>query len=190
MGFKFRLFLQLIFFVLLMEDMLRNTKPLPVLGDIPPFELLDNFGQSFTEENISGEIWVADLIFTTCAGPCPIMSTEMRSLHKYYLGNKNIHMVTITVNPDYDSPEVLTEYGERYDADFDKWHFLTGKYENIQSLIANGFKMGDIEEIVFHSTRFALIDPNMNIRGYYMGTESNDVKKLMGDIKKLIKEFS
>ncbi|SVC81383.1 uncharacterized protein METZ01_LOCUS334237, partial [marine metagenome] len=109
MGFKFRLFLQLIFFVLLMEDMLRNTKPLPVLGDIPPFELLDNFGQSFTEENISGEIWVADLIFTTCAGPCPIMSTEMRSLHKYYLGNKNIHMVTITVNPDYDSPEVLTE---------------------------------------------------------------------------------
>jgi len=149
MGFKFRLFLQLIFFVLLMEDMLRNTKPLPVLGDIPPFELLDNFGQSFTEENISGEIWVADLIFTTCAGPCPIMSTEMRSLHKYYLGNKNIHMVTITVNPDYDSPEVLTEYGERYDADFDKWHFLTGKYENIQSLIANGFKMGDIEEIVF-----------------------------------------
>ena len=190
MGFKFRLFLQLIFFVLLMEDMLRNTKPLPVLGNIPPFELLDNFGQSFTEENISGEIWVADLIFTTCAGPCPIMSTEMRSLHKYYLGNKNIHMVTITVNPDYDSPEVLTEYGERYDADFDKWHFLTGKYENIQSLIANGFKMGDIEEIVFHSTRFALIDPNMNIRGYYMGTESNDVKKLMGDIKKLIKEFS
>ena len=190
MGFRFRLFLQLIFFVLLMEDMLRNTKPLPVLGDIPPFELLDNFGQSFTEENISGEIWVADLIFTTCAGPCPIMSTEMRSLHKYYLGNKNIHMVTITVNPDYDSPEVLTEYGERYDADFDKWHFLTGKYENIQSLIANGFKMGDIEEIVFHSTRFALIDPNMNIRGYYMGTESNDVKKLMGDIKKLIKEFS
>ena len=190
MGFKFRLFLQLIFFVLLMEDMLRNTKPLPVLGDIPPFELLDNFGQSFTEENISGEIWVADLIFTTCAGPCPIMSTEMRSLHKYYLGNKNIHMVTITVNPDYDSPEVLTEYGERYDADFDKWHFLTGKYENIQSLIANGFKMGDIEEIVFHSTRFALIDPNMNIRGYYMGTESKDVKKLMGDIKKLLKEFS
>ena len=190
MGFKFRLFLQLIFFVLLMEDMLRNTKPLPVLGDIPPFELLDNFGQSFTEEDISGEIWVADLIFTTCAGPCPIMSTEMRSLHKYYLGNKNIHMVTITVNPDYDSPKVLTEYGNRYDADFNKWHFLTGEYEKIQSLIANGFKMGDIEEIVFHSTRFALIDPNMNIRGYYMGTESEDVKKLIGDIEILIKEFS
>ena len=99
-------------------------------------------------------------------------------------------MVTITVNPDYDTPEVLTEYGKRYNADFTKWHFLTGVYEKIQNLIANGFKMGDIEEIVFHSTRFALIDPDMNIRGYYMGTESEDVKKLMGDIKKLIKEFS
>ncbi len=184
MGFKLRFYFIVIIFVACSHE------PLPVLGDIPPFKLVDNFGQSFTEENISGKIWVADLIFTTCAGPCPIMSTEMKSVHKTYLENENIHMVTITVNPDYDSPEVLTEYGERYDADFDKWHFLTGKYENIQSLIANGFKMGDIEEIVFHSTRFALIDPNMNIRGYYMGTESKDVKKLMGYIKKLLKEFS
>ena len=184
MGFKLRFYFIVIIFVACSHE------PLPVLGDIPPFKLVDNFGQSFTEENISGKIWVADLIFTTCAGPCPIMSTEMKSVHKTYLENENIHMVTITVNPDYDSPEVLIEYGERYDADFDKWHFLTGKYENIQSLIADGFKMGDIEEIVFHSTRFALIDPNMNIRGYYMGTESKDVKKLMGDIKKLLKEFS
>ena len=184
MNLKFRFYFIVITFAAC------SYEPLPVLGGIPPFELLDNFGQPFTEENISGKIWVADLIFTTCAGPCPIMSTEMRSVHKTYLENENIHMVTITVNPDYDSPEVLTEYGNRYDADFDKWHFLTGEYEKIQSLIANGFKMGDIEEIVFHSTRFALIDPNMNIRGYYMGTESEDVKKLIDDIEILIKEFS
>ena len=167
-----------------------SREPLPILGEIPSFELIDNYGEPFTEEYIEGKIWVADLIFTTCAGPCPIMSTEMRSVHKTYLENENIRMVTITVNPDYDTPEVLTEYGKRYNADFTKWHFLTGVYEKIQNLIANGFKMGDLEEIVFHSTRFALIDPDMNIRGYYMGTESEDVKKLMGDIKKLIKEFS
>ena len=167
-----------------------SREPLPILGEIPSFELIDNYGEPFTEENIEGKIWVADLIFTTCAGPCPIMSTEMRSVHKTYLENENIRMVTITVNPDYDTPEVLTEYGKQYNADFTKWHFLTCVYEKIQNLIANGFKMGDLEEIVFHSTRFALIDPDMNIRGYYMGTESEDVKKLMGDIKKLIKEFS
>ena len=184
MNLKFRFYFIVITFAAC------SYEPLPVLGEIPSFELLDNFGQSFTEEDISGKIWVADLIFTTCAGPCPVMSTEMKSIHKTYLENENIHMVTITVNPDYDSPEVLTEYGKRYDADFNKWHFLTGEYEKIQSLIANGFKMGDIEEIVFHSTRFALIDPNMNVRGYYMGTESEDVKKLIWDIKKLLKEFS
>ena len=186
MDFKFRF--QIVLFTFILTSC--SQEPLPILGEIPSFELIDNYGEPFTEENIEGKIWVADLIFTTCAGPCPIMSTEMRSVHKTYLENKNIRMVTITVNPDYDTPEVLTEYGKRYNADFTKWHFLTGVYEKIQNLIANGFKMGDIEEIVFHSTRFALIDPDMNIRGYYMGTESEDVKILMGDIKKLIKEFS
>ena len=106
-----------------------SRKPLPILGEIPSFELIDNYGEPFTEENIEGKIWVADLIFTTCAGPCPIMSTEMRSVNKTYLENENIRMVTITVNPDYDTPEVLTEYGKRYNADFTKWHFLTGVYE-------------------------------------------------------------
>ena len=167
-----------------------SQEPLPILGEIPSFELIDNYGNLFTEENISGKIWVADLIFTTCAGPCPVMSTEMKSVHQTFLENDNIRMITITVNPDYDTPDILTEYGKRYDADFSKWHFLTGEYDNIQNLIANGFKMGDIEEIVFHSTRFALIDPNMKIRGYYIGTESNDVKKLVRDIKQLGKEFS
>ena len=186
MDFKFRF--QIVLFTFILTSC--SQESLPILGEIPSFELIDNYGEPFTEENIEGKIWVADLIFTTCAGPCPIMSTEMRSVHKTYLENKNIRMVTITVNPDYDTPEVLTEYGKRYNADFTKWHFLTGVYEKIQNLIANGFKMGDIEEIVFHSTRFALIDPDMNIRGYYMGTESEDVKILMGDIKKLIKEFS
>ena len=81
MGFKFRLYFIAITFAACSHE------PLPVLGDIPPFELLDNFGQSFTEKNISGTIWVADLIFTTCSGPCPIMSTEMKSVHKIYLEN-------------------------------------------------------------------------------------------------------
>ena len=59
-----------------------SREPLPILGEIPSFELIDNYGNLFTEENISGKIWVADLIFTTCAGPCPVMSTEMKSVHQ------------------------------------------------------------------------------------------------------------
>ena len=109
----------------------------------------------------------------------------MADIHKTFLNDNEIHTVTYTVNPDYDTPEVLADYAERFNADRSQWHFLTAPYEDIQSIIADGFKMGDMEDIVFHSTRFALIDRNMNIRGYYTGTESIDVKKLKRDISRL-----
>ncbi|MCH7612012.1 MAG: SCO family protein [Candidatus Marinimicrobia bacterium] len=162
-------------------------KPLPTLGGIPFFEMIDTNGSSFGSENLRGKIWVADFIFTTCAGPCPIMSTEMSGIHKAFIDDKNIQTVTYTVNPDYDTPEVLAQYAKRYNADTEQWHFLNAPYEDIQSIITNGFKMGDMEEIVFHSTRFALVDRNMNIRGYYTGTDSVDVEKLKRDIVQLSK---
>lgn len=162
--------------------------PLPVMGSIPQFEMTNSKGESFGTNDLTGNIWVADFIFTTCAGPCPIMSTEMADIHKTFLDEYDIRTVSYTVNPDYDTPEILAEYSKRYDADRSQWHFLTAPYEDIQSIIKNGFKMGDIEEIVFHSTRFALVDRNMNIRGYYTGTEAEDVEKLKRDISRLSSE--
>lgn len=159
--------------------------PLPVLGSIPQFEMTDSSNEPFGTEDLSGNIWVADFIFTTCAGPCPVMSTGMADIHNMFLDEQDIRTVTYTVNPDYDTPDVLAAYAERFKADTDQWHFLTAPYEEIQSIIQNGFKMGDIEDIVFHSTKFALIDREMNIRGYYTGTESSEVEKLIKDIKNL-----
>ncbi len=163
----------------------KTTSRLPVIGKIPAFSFIDSHGDEINRRNLDGKVWVADFIFTTCAGPCPIMSTEMADIHKTFLNDNEIHTVTYTVNPDYDTPEVLADYAERFNADRSQWHFLTAPYEDIQSIIADGFKMGDMEDIVFHSTRFALIDRNMNIRGYYTGTESIDVKKLKRDISRL-----
>ncbi len=168
------------------------TKPiqLPVLGSIPKFEMTNSRGDSFGTNDLAGKIWVADFIFTTCAGPCPIMSTEMADIHKTFLKNNDIRTVTYTVNPDYDTPTVLAAYAERFNADRSQWHFLTAPYEDIQTILTDGFMMGDIEEIVFHSTKFALIDRNMNIRGYYTGTEHGEVDKLKRDIKRLNSEGS
>lgn len=163
-------------------------KPLPTLGKIPFFEMIDTHGSLFGSENLKGKIWVADFIFTTCAGPCPIMSTEMSGIHKAFIDDKNIQTVTYTVNPDYDTPKVLAQYAKRYNADTGQWHFLHAPIEDVQSIIKNGFKMGDMEEIVFHSTRFVLVDRNMNIRGYYTGTEPKEVEKIKRDIAILIKE--
>lgn len=162
--------------------------PLPVLGSIPKFNMTDSRSEPFGYNELRGNIWVADFIFTTCAGPCPIMSTEMADIHKTFLDEYDIRTVSYTVNPDYDTPEILSEYADRYDADRSQWHFLTAPYEDMQSIIRNGFKMGDIEEIVFHSTRFALVDKEMNIRGYYIGTEKEDIEKLKKDIRRLKKE--
>ena len=100
-----------------------------------------------------------------------------------------LKFVSFTVNPDYDTPEVLKKYAKRYDADISTWSFVTGKYEQIQELIANGFKMGDEEEIVFHSTRFALVDHEGNLRGYYSGTEPMDHENLTRDIHSLVKKI-
>jgi protein SCO1/2 len=137
-------------------------------------------------DELRGKVWVADFIFTTCAGPCPVMSMHMSRLHDEFKDDERIRMVSITVNPDYDTPEVLTNYAKQYKARTDLWYFLTGSYEAIQSLVANGFKMGDTEDIVFHSTRFALVDQESRIRGYYTGTETDEMEKLIKDIVRLV----
>ncbi len=165
-----------------------KSEPLPVLGSIPEFNMTDSRGEPFGYNDLQGNIWVADFIFTTCAGPCPVMSSEMAVVHQEFIEDEKIKTVSYTVNPDYDTPEVLADYAERYNANTEQWHFLTAPYEDIQSIIVNGFKMGDMEEIVFHSTRFALVDKEMNIRGYYIGTEIEDIEELKKDIRSLKKE--
>jgi len=167
----------------------KEENELPIIGQIPSFDLIDQNGESFTLENVKGNVWLADFIFTTCAGPCPIMTERMSTVQHDLIDIDKLKFVSFTVNPDYDTPEVLKKYAKRYDADISTWSFVTGKYEQIQELIANGFKMGDEEEIVFHSTRFALVDHEGNLRGYYSGTEPMDHENLTRDINSLIKKI-
>ena len=167
----------------------KEENKLPIIGQIPSFDLIDQNGESFTLESVKGNVWLADFIFTTCAGPCPIMTERMSTVQHDLIDIDKLKFVSFTVNPDYDTPEVLKKYAKRYDADISTWSFVTGKYEQIQELIANGFKMGDEEEIVFHSTRFALVDHEGNLRGYYSGTEPMDHENLTRDIHSLVKKI-
>ena len=162
---------------------------LPVIGEIPAFSLVDQDGDLFTLENVKGNVWLADFIFTTCSGPCPIMTERMGMVQHDLLDIDKLKFVSFTVNPDYDTPEILKKYAQRFDADVGSWSFVTGKYEQIQELIVEGFKMGDVEEIVFHSTRFALVDHEGNLRGYYSGTEPAEHEILTRDIQSLINDI-
>ena len=101
-----------------------------------------------------------------------------------------ITLVSISVYPEYDTPEVLKEYASQYDANTDKWHFLTGKEATVKNIIKNGFKIGDYEDIIFHSEKFALVDKNGMIRSYYNGMKTEDMDKLKKDINRLLKQSS
>lgn len=160
----------------------------PVLGTIPDFELINSAGEPVRGADLAGVVWVADFIFTTCAGPCPIMSTQLATVQGAFRNDDRLRLVSITVNPDYDTPEVLSEYAHRYGANPRKWSFLTGEYTAIRDLAVNGFKMGNTEEIIFHSTRFVLVDSHSRIRGYYLGTEPEQVERLKHDIMLLMRE--
>ena len=180
------LLIVIILIIILQPDEI--VKELPVISQIPAFDLIDQDGEQFTLDGLTGNVWLADFIFTTCAGPCPIMTERMSTVQHDLIGIDKLQFVSFTVNPDYDTPEVLKKYAKRFDADINTWSFVTGKYEQIQDLIANGFKMGDFEDIIFHSERFALVDQKGQIRGYYSGIQTDDMKNLKKDINILLAE--
>ncbi|MAP70714.1 MAG: SCO family protein [Candidatus Marinimicrobia bacterium] len=164
----------------------KNDYQLPKLGSIPSFEFTDSDGNLISQEDLSGKIWVADFIFTTCTMACPVMTGNMNLIHKAFKNNDKVRIVSISVYPEYDTPEILKEYASRYNANTNRWHFLTGPEENVKLVIKNGFKMGDYEDIIFHSEKFALVDQNGNIRGYYNGIKTDDIKTLKKDIRVLL----
>ena len=157
-----------------------KAKPAVVkYGMAPEFTLTERSKRTVTKKDLAGKVWVADFIFTHCAGACPIMSSHMRKLQDQLF--EDIRLVSFSVDPSNDTPEVLTEYANRYGADRDRWLFLTGDPEGIQKLTMGGFKLaldptsGTEAEPITHSSRFVLVDREGAIRGYY-GTE--DAKAL------------
>ncbi len=165
-----------------------SNSGLPVLGTIPEFYFTDSQDKIISRADLDGKVWVADFIFTTCNMACPVLTGNMNLVHKEFQNNDNVRIVSISVYPEYDTPEVLKKYASQYDANTNRWHFLTGPEENVQDVIKNGFKMGDYEDIIFHSEKFALVDQKGRLRGYYSGMQTEDVARLKKDMKKLLKE--
>jgi protein SCO1/2 len=161
---------------------------LPVLGTVGGFQLKNQDNQNTTLEDLKGRIWVADFIFTTCSGLCPTMSKHMAELQKSFSGLDDVRFVSISVNPETDTPEVLKRYADKYQATSGQWIFLTGPQGDIQKLALESFKMGDMKDILFHSSFFVLVDGAGRVRGYYEGTDEVRLKQLYEDLSLLRKE--
>jgi len=192
MNFNFRLKIYIgVAIFLIISFFFKDSQPvkeLPEIGNIPQFEFTNSDGNIVTLDNLKGKVWVADFIFTTCTMACPMMTGNMNIVHKKFKKNDNVRLVSISVYPEYDTPEVLKNYASQYDADTEKWLFLTGKEDAVKDIIRDGFKIGDYEDIIFHSEKFALVDKKGIIRAYYNGMKSEDMKQLKKDINALLKQ--
>jgi protein SCO1/2 len=161
---------------------------LDVYGHVIDFELENQDGLSVTLEAMHGKIWVADFIFTSCAGICPIMSKNMHVLQEAFKEAPDVQLVSISVDPTTDTQEELTRYAERFEANPNQWQFLRGETEDILKLAREGMLIGSGDEPVNHSPKFVLVDRKGNLRGFYTGTEVDEIERLVGDIQTLLSE--
>jgi cytochrome oxidase Cu insertion factor (SCO1/SenC/PrrC family) len=180
------------FFIWRGEVIRLASRNVPAYGSVPSFQLTNQDGQPFGSADLANKIWIADFIFTSCPGPCPMISSRMSELQKP-LEKTDVHLVSFTVDPDKDTPEVLRNYAGRLHAQTGRWDFLTGNRSAIYELSQKGFKLGvadgsDEMGMPVHSTRVVLVDRHGQIRGYYDGTAADSVTKLLADTNHLLRE--
>lgn len=174
----------------------RPQEGLPIYGHVPAFTLVDQQKQPVSAEALRGNVWIADFVFTRCAGQCPLMSDEMARLADVFQQASSVRFVSFTVDPEHDTPQVLARYARRYQAASRHWLFLTGAHTALTQLVREGFRLaiaedgGTVAEPITHSVRFVLVDRGGNIRGYYDATDAMQLRQLQRDIKRLLKEAS
>ena len=171
-----------------------HEPPLPILQQVPEFSLTNRDGKLTQLENLIGKPWVADFVFTRCPGVCPIMTQRMQQLIADTPVGK-ARFVSISVDPEYDTPEILQAYAAKHGAGPD-WYFLTGQESQIYPLIRKGFLLAldanpqlqgsqGSQEPIVHSNRFALVDDQGRIRGYYNSYNAEELTQLRLDLAKL-----
>jgi protein SCO1/2 len=163
--------------LLTLAELQGQEKKLPYYGQIADFTLTNQDGQVTTLADLTNHVWVADIIFTRCAGPCPHMTAQMKSLQDKLPKDSDAKLVTLTTDPDFDSPAVMKKYGERFDADFGRWMFLTGSKAQIAGLAGDSLKLSavpvkaadrkDDADLFIHSTIFVLVDKHARLRGVF-----------------------
>jgi len=166
-----------------------SSYDIPILKPVPVFSFINQDGDPFTEKDLNDKITVLDFIFTSCPGPCPIMTQNMTSLYQDFDQVEEVQFVSITVDPVVDTQGILKQYAKINGVKDDRWQFITSSIEAIKDLKKNGFMLYAEELPRGHAIKFVLIDQNGQIRKYFDGTEEASMAVLRKDITNLVKEF-
>jgi protein SCO1/2 len=181
-------------------------------GAVPPFALTERSGRRVTRDDLRGFVWVADFIYTECTETCPTQSLRLAQLQDAFPDNAPLRLVSITVDPEHDTPAVLRRYAERYRA-ADRWWFLTGDKNTIYCLARDGFRLGVVDPnargepdcrrrlglgparawashgsggLIMHSARLVLVDGRAQIRAYHLATDPDSLARLRANLRRLL----
>jgi protein SCO1/2 len=157
---------------------------------IQSFSLINQHGKKFSDNELKNKIYVADFFFTSCLSSCPKMTDNLKQVQDAFKNDNNVNIISFTVDPERDTVQRLNGYANHFNINTNKWNFLTGSKKEIYKLARESFYVsaGDGDggpDDFIHSDKLILVDKQKQIRGYYTGTEKNDVEQLIHDIKKL-----
>ena len=166
-----------------------------VYHKVPAVELINQYGDTISTSIADGKISVVQLFFTSCEGICPVISGNMTSVQKAFAGNDNVKIFSMSVDPARDSVNALYAYSKRFKCDSLQWNLLTGDKKLIYDYVRYQLRLPAIEEgdggeeDFIHTQNFALIDKEHHIRGFYDGTDSLEINRMIQDIRILLNEY-
>lgn len=183
----------------ILSERLASPDTLPIITRaLPPFTLTNQLGKTITAPDFSNHVSVVDIIFTRCAGPCPEMTRRMSELQRDIPAKLPVRLVTVTTDPQFDTPDVLKRYSQRFQADAARWWFLTGAKSDIARLAREGLKLVAQEtkpeerqndaDLFIHSTVFVLLDKQGRLRGAIESTESDFHARVLRAVRRLARE--
>ena len=160
---------------------------------IPAFSFVNQNGKIITDKTYAGKIYVADFFFTTCGSICPKMTNNMALVQQAYLTDSQVMFLSHTVFPEIDSVAVLKRYALEKGVDDRKWNLVTGDKKEIYSLARKSYlavKLGKPSELydMVHTENFVLVDAQKRVRGFYDGTNKEEIERLISDIQLLLQE--
>lgn len=206
--------LKFAFFVAVLSSCAGSQERLPILGEreavskvvdgktvtdtvyntIPSFSFINQKGDTITNEDFDGKIYVADFFFTSCPTICPVMKKEMIKVYQKFKGNPDVKILSHTIDPAHDTPEVLNKFATDLGVEDLQWQFVTGDKDKIYEIGQGSYMVtaksdSTVAGGYIHSGAFILIDKEKRVRGMYDGTTAEGTKKLIRDIDILLEEY-